>query len=231
VNVMPDSFLQILLARSPSLGYRFWRLFGGRVLPHIRGRGNRLQADGATLLRVELDIVGDDNQIIVGQGSYLTNLKIRMRGSGHRLVFGRNCRVSRGGVFWFEDENGLLEIGENTTMVEAHIVVDEPGSKVIIGKDCMFANDIEIRVSDSHAILDAATGQRLNPARDILIGDHVWIAAHAIVLKGVEIGRDSVVAAGAVVTKSCPPGVILAGNPASVIKEGITWRRERNPKE
>lgn len=228
---MSPSVLGFLLKHFPSLGWRFWRIFGGPVLPLIRGRGNRLETRGATLIGVELDIVGDDNQIIVGEGSYLAHLKIRMRGSGHRLVFGRNCRVSRGGVFWFEDENGLLEIGENTTIVEAHIVVDEPGSKVSIGRDCMFANDIEIRVSDSHAILDAATGRRLNPARDIVIGEHVWIAAHAIVLKGVEIGRDSVIAAGTVVTKSCPPGVILAGNPASVIKEGVTWRRERNVKE
>jgi acetyltransferase-like isoleucine patch superfamily enzyme len=63
----------------------------------------------------------------------------------------------------------------------------------------------------------------------VVIGDHVWIAAHAIVLKGVEIGRDSIVAAGAVVTRSCGPGVILAGNPAAIIKEGVTWRRERVP--
>ncbi len=228
---MSARVLRFLLKYFPSLGHRFWQTFGGPLLPRIRGRGNRLQTEGATLIRVEVDIIGDDNQILVGEGSYLANLKIRMRGSGHRLVLGRNCRVSRGGVFWFEDEDGLLEIGDGTTIVEAHIVVDEPGTKVVIGRDCMFANDIEIRASDSHAILDAASGQRLNPARDIVIGDHVWIAAHAIVLKGVEIGRDSVVAAGAVVTRSCPPGVILAGNPAKVIKEGITWRRERNPKE
>lgn len=228
---MSGRVLRFLLKYFPSLGHRFWKTFGGDVLPMIRGRGNRLQAEGATLIQVEVDIVGDDNQILVGEGSYLSNLKIRMRGNGHRLVFGRNCRISRGGLFWFEDENGRLEIGDGTTMVEAHIVVDEPGTKVIIGRECMFANDVEIRSSDSHAILDAASGQRLNPARDIVIGDHVWIAAHVIVLKGVQIGRDTVIAAGAVVTKSCPPGVILAGNPASVIKEGITWRRERNPKE
>ncbi len=191
----------------------------------------RLALTLATAVLASGCIVGDDNQIIVGEGSYLVNLKIRMRGSGHRIVFGKNCRVSRGGVFWFEDENGRLEIGANTTMVEVHIVVDEPGSKVTIGEGCMFANDIEIRTSDSHAILDAKTGERINPARDIVIGDRVWIAAHAILLKGVEIGHDSVIAAGAVVTKSCEPGVILAGNPAAVIKEGITWRRERNPKE
>jgi acetyltransferase-like isoleucine patch superfamily enzyme len=228
---MASPIYRFILRRFPGLGGLLWKLFGGDVRASIRGQGNFLQADGAALVRVELDIVGDDNKIVVGEGSYLSNLKVRMRGSGHRLVFGKNCRVSRGGVFWFEDEDGHLEIGADTTMVEAHIVVDEPGSKVVIGEGCMFANDIEIRTSDSHAILDAKTGERINPARDIVIGDHGWIAAHTILLKGVEIGHDSIVAAGAVVTKSCAPGVILAGNPAAVIKEGITWRRERNPKE
>jgi acetyltransferase-like isoleucine patch superfamily enzyme len=94
----------------------------------------------------------------------------------------------------------------------------------------MFANDIDIRTSDSHAILDARTGERINPARNVIIGDHVWIASHVVLLKGVEIGHDSVIAAGAIVTKSCGPGVILAGNPATIIKRDITWRRERKPK-
>lgn len=222
---------RFLMDRFPALGNSLWRVLGGDLRQTIRGRDNRIDLGRASLSNVEVDIVGDGNQIIAGEGTGLWNLRIRLRGNGHQIIFGRNCRVSRGGVFWFEDENGRLEIGDNSTMVEAHIVVDEPGSQVTIGADCMFANDIEIRTSDSHAILDAQTGERINPARDVTIGDRVWIAAHAIVLKGVQIGHDSIVAAGAVVTKSCAPGVILAGNPAAVIKEGVTWRRERNPKQ
>jgi len=47
------------------------------------------------------------------------------------------------------------------------------------------------------------------------------------VLKGVKIGENSVLATGSVVTKSCGSGVILAGNPATEIKTGISWKRER----
>ncbi len=116
-------------------------------------------------------------------------------------------------------------------MVEVHIAVTEPGSKVVVGEECMFANDIDIRTGDSHSILDAATGKRINFAENVTIGDHVWVASHAIILKGVEIGADSVVAAGSIVTKSCAPGSLLAGNPARVIREGISWKRERIAKE
>ncbi len=193
----------------------------------IHGQGNSIQANGAKCVDVELDIIGDRNRIMIGEGSMLHHLKIRIRGSDHRIELGRNCRVSRGGVFWIEDDHCLLSIGANTTMVEASIAVTEPGSKVVIGEECMFANDIDIRVGDSHSILDAVTRERINFAEDIIIGRHVWIAAHTVILKGVTIGENSVIASGAIVTRSCDPGSILAGNPAKVIRSGISWQRER----
>jgi acetyltransferase-like isoleucine patch superfamily enzyme len=54
--------------------------------------------------------------------------------------------------------------------------------------------------------------------KPIVIGRNVWIAAGAIVVGGVTIGEDSVVAAGSVVTKDVPPNVLVAGNPARVIR-------------
>jgi len=52
----------------------------------------------------------------------------------------------------------------------------------------------------------------------VKIGDNVWIGMNAVILKGVTIGENSVVAAGAVVTKSVEPNAIVAGNPAQVVK-------------
>jgi len=193
----------------------------------IRGEGNIFQAEGATLSGVELDIIGDRNRIIVGEGCVLTNVRFRLRGSDHLIEIGRNCRVSRAGSFWLEDHHCEVLIGQNTTMVEVSISLGEPYSKALIGAECMFASDIEIRTSDAHSVIDTASGERINLAEDVTISNHVWIASHSIILKGVNIGENSVVAAGAVVTSSCPPGSILAGNPARVIKTGITWTRER----
>jgi len=119
-----------------------------------------------------------------------------------------------------------LRVGSGTTMVEVHIAVTE-NSKVLIGEDCMLANDIDIRTGDSHSVIDMETGERLNFPGDVVISRHVWIAPHTVILKGVTIGENSIVATGAVVTKSCEPGVIMGGNPAKAIKTGVSWKRER----
>ncbi len=205
------------------------RLFFGepRLRKSIRGGHNLFQADGARLSNVELDIQGEGNRILVGEGSELSKVVFHIRGSDNLIQIGRNCRFTRGGSLWVEDEKCELHIGQGTTMVDVHIAVTEPNSKVVIGEECMFANDIDIRTGDSHSILEAATGERINFAENVTIGRHVWVASHAIILKGVEIGDESVVAAGAIVTKSCEAGSLLAGNPAKVIRSGILWRRER----
>jgi acetyltransferase-like isoleucine patch superfamily enzyme len=217
---MFKSFSISLKQRFPglaSLARKLLRGETGQVRKTIRGQGNVFQADGASLSGVHVDIIGDDNRIKIGSGSILT---------GHQIEFGENCRVSRGAVLWFEDHDGVLQVGSGTSMVEVHVAVTE-NSSVRIGEDCMLANDIDIRTGDSHSVIDTQTGERLNFAGDIVIGRHVWIAPHTVVLKGVNIGENSIIATGAVVTKSCEPGVIVGGNPARVIKTGVSWKRKR----
>jgi acetyltransferase-like isoleucine patch superfamily enzyme len=232
-NHMPRSLSASLKEHFPGLVSFVRKLLRGEtgsVRKSIRGKENILRFDGATLSGVHMDIIGDNNRIEIGSGSVLSNVHFRIRGSGHKIEFGANCRVSRGAVLWFEDHGGLLQVGAGTTMVDVHIAVTE-NSRVVIGEDCMFANDIDIRTGDSHSVIDIQTGERLNHAGDIVVGRHVWIAPHTVVLKGVNIGENSIIATGAVVTKSCEPGVIMGGNPARVIKMGVSWKRERVSKQ
>lgn len=229
---MSKSFNMGLKAHVPTLvsfARRLLRGESGQVQKNIRGQSNVFKADGCTLSGVKVDIIGNNNQINMGQGCTLSNVYFRIRGSGHRIEFGENCRVSRGAVIWFEDHDGVLQVGTGSTMVEVHIAVTE-NAKVIIGEDCMFANDIDIRTGDSHSITDAQTGERLNFAADVIISRHVWIAPHAVILKGVNIGENSIIATGAIVTKSCEPGMVMGGNPARVIKTGVSWKRKRVPR-
>ena len=200
----------------------------GAVRKRIKGAGNRIVWGNSILVRVRFDIVGSDNVVDIADGCTLRDVFFRIRGNGHRIAIGKACRFNHGGTVWFEDSGCTLIVGEGSSFEEVGIAGNETGSKVEIGPDCMFAYDIDLRTGDSHSIVEAESGRRINPAKDVRIGEHVWIGAHSILLKGVEIPDNCVVAGGSVVTKAFDePGVIIAGNPAKVVRQGITWLRDR----
>lgn len=89
--------------------------------------------------------------------------------------------------------------------------------RIDIGSDCTFAPDVFLTASNysfeaGMRILDQATDEP-----SIVVGDDVWLGTRVIVLAGVEIGSGCVVGAGAVVTRSLPPGSIAVGTPARVV--------------
>lgn len=93
--------------------------------------------------------------------------------------------------------------------------------RVSIGDDCLFASGVYITDHD-HNMNDpdnvAARNGRDWVSAPVVIGDKVWIGEKACVLKGVTIGRCSIIGAGSVVTRSVPPYSIAAGVPARVIR-------------
>lgn len=192
----------------------------------LRGRDNEFCAERAWLENVAIDVVGDGNRIRLGEGAALRDLRIFVRGDGHTIEVGPRCRVSRRTEMWLEGETGQLTIGEGTTIESAHIAVTEKNTRIVLGRDCMLATDVEIRNGDSHEILDARSRTRINWPADVLIGEHVWIGARAMVLKGASISDGSVIAAGAIVTAPVGPHCVVAGNPARLIRENIEWSRE-----
>lgn len=90
-------------------------------------------------------------------------------------------------------------------------------TSIEIGDNCMFATNCYLTDADWHDLYDrtAAPGS----TRPIKLADNVWIGDSAIVCKGVTIGENSVVGAGAVVTRDVPPNTVVAGNPARPVKQ------------
>lgn len=100
------------------------------------------------------------------------------------------------------------------------------GGDITIGDDCMFAYNINIRTGDYHTIFDNDTGRVLNYNRDVVIGNHVWVASDVFIGKGAKISDNSVVGAHSVVTRMFEDtNVIVAGVPARIVKTGINWDR------
>jgi len=94
--------------------------------------------------------------------------------------------------------------------------------EVVIGAECLFGANVTIVDTDFHAIKPQSRRFNVNPAdiaaSPVSIADNVFVGAGAMILKGVSIGKNSVVGAGSVVTKDVPENVVVAGNPAQVVK-------------
>lgn len=140
-----------------------------------------------------------------------------------------------------EERQAILQhlLGE----IGSHSVIEPPfycsygrniylGEHVYLNFSCTILDNYEVRIGHhvmigpnvqlytaAHALAAAARNQGWETAKPIVIEDNVWLGGGAIVLPGVVIGRNAVVGAGAVVTRSVPANTVVAGNPARVIRE------------
>lgn len=119
-------------------------------------------------------------------------------------------------------QGATIEMGETPGI---NYGVEIYASKSIkMGDNAMIGDLATLYDTDFHRIEEGAE-VRQGP---IVLGDNVWIGRAAIVLPGVTIGDHSIVAAGAVVTKDVPARVVVAGNPAKIVREitaSDAWRR------
>ena len=121
----------------------------------------------------------------------------------------------------------VVKIGQDFSCWGVNLRVQEKGSLIEIGNDCMFSSDILIYASDIHAILDLGTGKVINRNRPIVIDNHVWVGRNVNILKGVYLPENTVVGMGSVVTRGFKYGNIsVGGNPARILKTNVNWKRQ-----
>jgi len=135
----------------------------------------------------------------------------------------KNAEMTVGNFsFWYGGDikvfdNAKLCIGSGYANINCLIRCKE---RITIGEYVFIAHNVTIMDSDFHHI---ESGEH-SITKPVTIQDHVWIGNGATILKGVTIGEGSIIAAKSVVTRDVPPHTIVAGSPAKVIKENITWR-------
>lgn len=112
------------------------------------------------------------------------------------------------------DWKGELKIGKYCLITPGVRIM--AAESIEIGDACMFAHGAYISDADWHGIYDRS--EPVGKTKPIILKDNVWIGDSAIVCKGVTIGENSIIGAGAVVTKNIPANVVAAGNPAKVVK-------------
>ena len=164
-------------------------------------------------IRPACDALGDHHTIMSPWYVKISGPNVRI-GRCATLIGDRAAPVKIG--VWGRDlDSGRITIGD--------YVLVSPGTRIsasdeiTIGDSVMIANGVYITDSDWHGLYDRTV--RDEQVAPVHIGENAWIGDHALVLKGVTIGRNSVVAARAVVTKDVPDNVVVAGNPARVVKE------------
>ena len=193
-----------------------------------KGKGNEIIAPCALLKNVNIHISGTNNKIIIDDFTTLRNSDIYIHGNNNVIRFGKWTS------FWnseicTEDDGNEVSIGTHTKILGQTRLAAIEGTKIIIGDECGFSTDVIMRTGDSHSILDME-GRRFNASKDIILEDHVWVGIKVICMKGTYVSRNSIIAAGAVVSgKFMEPNCIVGGLPAKVIKRGIEWTAQRIP--
>ena len=131
----------------------------------------------------------------------------------HATVIATRDQKIRFSVWPVQEGGGRIVIGDYALICPG--VRISSGAEIVIGDSCMMASGVYITDADWHGIYDRIAFGRAVPVH---ISDNVWIGDRAMICKGVSIGCNSIVAAGSVVTKPVPDNVVVAGNPARVVK-------------
>ena len=183
-----------------------------RILKRIKVAYKRKMFSQRTTLGKNVNITANCSCASVSKGS---------------IIIGNNCDLADCKFYTIGD--GKITIGDYSTIRYNSKISSVCG--VEIGKYAIISNNVRIYDHNSHptdpqtridmckcGFYGEAWSCTKADKKPIIIEDNVWIGEHAVVLKGVHIGRGSVIASNAVVTKDVPPYSIVAGNPAKVVK-------------
>ena len=149
------------------------------------------------------------------------------------IILGENCNLNIQGILALNSSLVInmrndcnLNLGSGQMMNgDVRLNMGEK-SNLEIGSGCLWG-ETTIWTSDFHSVLKRGTSMRINPPQDIRIGNSIWFGHEVLVLKGAQIGDNSVIAARSTVLKGLyPANVVLAGSPAKVVKEDIQWTEQ-----
>lgn len=183
---------------------------------------------------VRLFVKGFNNKIRIGKcvpGSAVCNIELFGNNNFISIADGWHCR-DRILIIWGINEihlgaisNSSLIIGRNFHVINTAFSLAQSNSRIEIGDDNMYANNIIFHGSDTHPVFDLKSGKMINYSKSIEIGNRVWMGHEVKILKNTRICDDSIVGMAAVVTRKFDqPNVVIAGNPAQIVKKGIYWK-------
>lgn len=199
-------------------------------------------------VKTQEDIINLEKNRIEGTPQ-ITNSNISFKGENNILYCEGNVKIIGANIL-FEGNNSIVYLSsslnsqysitliiynnstffigrEGNLSTPININIQE-SQNVIIGAECSLSSGVNIRTSDIHPIYDFKTKQRINNARSVFIGDHVWIGHLAYISRGVKIGsgaiieNDSFVPHNAVIKSNS----LVVGNPVKLEKTNVFFTKE-----
>jgi acetyltransferase-like isoleucine patch superfamily enzyme len=176
---------------------------------------------------------GNRNNLCIGAAGSFTSTLIDCKGSDNSLRIGSKVYVLMNAEFFLEGYGCSIRIGEKTSIQSAVLSCNELETSIDIGEDSMISPMVVFSSGDGHPIFKVDTFERLNLAKRIATGKHVWFAANTRLMKGTQIGDNCVVGYGSFVNRpiidegghlAC--NALIAGTPAQIRRTGITWSRQ-----
>ena len=153
---------------------------------------------------------------VTRKGSVIIGDNLRINSGPNYNIIGRQQK----NIFWVD---GCLKIGENVGMSSTAIICNyeiEISNNVTIGRNTVIY-DTDFHSLDPKIRIDKSVDKLHAKKAKVIIKDNAFIGAHTTILKGVTIGKNSILGACSVVSKSVPDNEIWAGNPARLIKRII----------
>jgi len=149
--------------------------------------------------------------LFLGPGEIVLGEHVQFGWKASPLFYTGYCHVEA------SNPGARIEFGDRVEFNNNAMLKSE-GAGISIGRDGLFGANVEIFDTDFHD-LDPEHRHGGSPRMaPVVIGDNVFVGMSVKIMKGVTIGADSVIGAGAVVSSSIPAGVIATGNPARVLR-------------
>lgn len=202
---------------------------------NVTGQNNAIEYRLEDLPHIFINVCGNNNKVIIkslaeGCGN---SLRINIFGNNCEVVIGDNffagcnCTITLGHDHSFHGKisHARVYIGNDVRMEDVFITTYNSNNKIVVGDNCLFSLNVHLYNTDGHPIYDLNSGKLLNYVSDMIIGNNCWIGYNATLLKGIQLPNNTIVGWGSIVSKKFTQEyTAIAGNPAKVVKENITWK-------
>lgn len=152
------------------------------------------------------------------------NLKFVIQGSNHSMVMLSNRRMAL--YVRLSDKNSRLIVGEDVFIGGGTVALDN--TTLTVGAGGLWSDGVLVQGTDSHGIVDLDSMSIVNGGpKHIMLKRRVWLGRQTKIMKNLTIGEGSIVATGALVSKDVPKACAVAGVPAKIVRQRVSWTHKQ----